>query len=190
MNQSPLSEPSHSPSVPLASGSSHPPLEGPAVTPLSTANGYSTGVTPTPRYNPPANPPPFGSHSSLVNTAVTPPSASNGYSKDVIQSKSTPWYRTTKGLVIIIVVALVLVGVVVGAVFGVTQSKKGNNKSGALKDQDGVTQTSASSTAGGIASGSIVPPSPNTLTPSPLITASGFVSLTNVAASPSIPTNR
>jgi len=43
-----------------------------------------------------------------------------GYATDVNKSRPTPWYRTTKGIAIIIVVALVVVGVVVGVAVGAT----------------------------------------------------------------------
>ena len=69
---------------------------------------------------------------------------------------------------IIIVIALVLVGVVVGAAVGVTQSKKGSTKDGAVRDPNGITQAPAASSAGG---GGIVTGS-GTLTPSLSTTAS------------------
>ena len=126
---------------------------------------------PEPSHSPSALLASGSSHPPLEKFTVTPLSASNGYSKDVPESKSTPWYRTTKGVAIIIVVALVLVGVAVGVVVSVTKNKKGSSMSGAVRDQ---TQPSASSNtpAGGI----IPTPGVGSPTPSPLTTASGFVS--------------
>ncbi len=65
--------------------------------------------------------------SPLEKPAVNPPSAAISHSKDVKNSTSTPWYRTTKGLAIIIAGSFVVVGVIVGVAVGVTQSK--NNRS-------------------------------------------------------------
>lgn len=65
--------------------------------------------------------------SPLEKPAVNPPSAANTYPKDVIKLTSTPWYRTTKGLAIIIAGSFVVAGVIVAVAVGVTQSK--NNRS-------------------------------------------------------------
>ena len=65
-----------------------------------------------------------GSPGSVEKTTLP---TTNGYVADVTKSRPTPWYRTTKGIAIIIVVAFVVVGVIVGVAVGVTQSMK--NKS-------------------------------------------------------------
>ena len=141
MIQSPISEsePPHSPSALLASGSSHPPLEKFTVTPLS---------------------------------------ASNGYSNDVTKSKSTRWYRITKGVAIIVVVAFVLVAVAVGVAVGLTQTKEGSGKNGALRVPNEIQASASSNTGGGgiiSTPAGFVPPSSGVVspTPSPLSTASG-----------------
>jgi hypothetical protein len=112
MSQHSISELAPLPSAPLASGSFHPPLEKPAVTPLSSANSYS---------------------------------------EDVRQSESTPWYRTTKGLVIILVIVFAVVGIIVGVAAGVTQSNKKGSDGGTTREPNGLTPAGATtSNAGGI----------------------------------------
>jgi len=77
---------------------------------------------------PPSLPPPSGSHGSREKSTVPPLPVTNSYSVDLTKSQSTLWYRTTKGIVFIIVIASVVVGAVVGVAVGVTQSKqKGNS---------------------------------------------------------------
>ena len=128
------------------------------------------------------------SHPPLEKFTVTPVSASNSYSKDVPESKPTPWYRATKGVAIMTVVAFVLVAVAVGVTVGVTQNqnKKGSNMGSALRDpKTNITQASASSGGGGVSPTFPPFPSPSP-TPSPLTTASGFVS---PSASAPLPTD-
>jgi len=87
------------------------------------------------------------SHSSLEKLAVTPLSAADSYSKDVTKSRSAPWYRTIKGLAIIIVITLVVVGAIVEVAVGVIQSKKNKSKgSGPVRDTNEVTPFTAAAT--------------------------------------------
>jgi len=104
MSQHSISELFPLPSAPLATGTSYPPFEKPAVTPPSTANSYT---------------------------------------EDLSKSKSTPWYRTTKGLAIIIVIVLVVVGIIVGVAVGVTQGKKNTSNGGAPREPNRVTSAVA-----------------------------------------------
>jgi len=80
-----------------------------------------------------------------------PAAIANSYAEEVSKSKSTPWYRTTKGLVIIIVAASVVVGIAVGVAVGVTQSNKNKSQSGeALKSgEEDQLPTSAATNVGG-----------------------------------------
>lgn len=126
-------------------------------TPFSPPDGPLTRTT-----NPPAVPPASGSHSSLEKSAVTPQSASNAYSNNFTKSKSTPWYRTTKGLAIMIIVAFVVVGVIVGVAVGVTQSKKTPNQvtagvAGVAGATGAIATQGAVSTQGGTAGNDDVP---------------------------------
>ena len=94
--------------------------------------------------------------------AVTPLPEANGYSKDVSTSKSTQstaWYRTTKGLAIVILVALVVVGVTVGVAVGVTQTKKNGQASGAAMHPNEVASSSNAAGVGatGGATNNVVP---------------------------------
>ena len=77
-------------------------------------------------------PPPQDSHTYTPperqkppeRSAAAPVSSTNGYPKDGRKSKSTPWYRTTKGLAIAIVVTLVLVGVILVGVIATQAAPK------------------------------------------------------------------
>ena len=84
----------------------------------------------------PTSEPPFApsasgsSHPPRERSAVTPWPAANGYSKDVNTLKSTPWYRTSKGIVFIAAVAFAIVVVIVCITAIVaTQNKNNNNQS-------------------------------------------------------------
>jgi len=83
-------------------------------------------MTPLPKTVPPPSVPlASGSHHRPVEK--TAPPTTSGYATDVTKSRPTPWYRTTKGIAIMIVVAFAVVGAIVGVAVGVTQSMK--NKS-------------------------------------------------------------
>jgi len=109
-----------------------------------------------------------------------PATIANSYAEDVSKSKSTPRYRTTKGMVIIILAALVAVGIAVGVAVGVTQSK--NNRAGAAAVKSGeenqLPTNAATNTGGGtpgiattgIATTPVAPP--GAVSPSPYITGS------------------
>ena len=105
--------------------------------------------------------PPLPFAPPLEKPPITPILAANGYPKDVGKSNATPWHRTTKGLAIIIVGALVLVAVIVGVAVGVSQSKKSSNASGAtLYPTEVAPSTSAATGGSGIAT--TAPPAAST----------------------------
>jgi len=81
-------------------------------------------MTRLPRTVPPPPPSVPLASGSLEKTALP---KTKGYATDVNKSRPTPWYRTTKGIEIIIIVAFVVVGVIIGVAVGVTLSMK--NKS-------------------------------------------------------------
>jgi len=123
-------------------------------------------MTPPPGTVPPPSVPlASGSHRPLEKTA---PPTTSGYVTDVTKSRPTPWYRTTKGIAIMIVVAFVVVGVIVGVVVGVTQSMK--NKS---------TPQESGRSGGGVRSQS---EGPNTPTAAQPISSSSITATTSVSS--------
>jgi len=108
------------------------------------AHGHNTAHPPPARspalqLQPQPTPGPLGSQTSLEKPPGVPPTT-NGYSQqDNFTSKPIPWYKTTKGIAILIVAAVVLVGVVVGVAVGVTH--KNNSAAGGINTAQVPAQT-------------------------------------------------
>ncbi|KZV70548.1 hypothetical protein PENSPDRAFT_651427 [Peniophora sp. CONT] len=121
--------------------------EAPQTTRAAKQEGYNVDLLNQPH--------PAGSSSSLqeptaaqpVNpnrNAYTPPATAASDAPQLYTTHKTPWYRTTRGILILAIAALVIIGAVVGGAVGGTVGKHKNNNNLAVP---GNSSSSASSSA-------------------------------------------
>jgi len=123
--------------------------QAPEITKADRQEGYDINLVTHP---PPSRP------QTVPPTSYEKAAPINGYSTEFSEARRTPWYRTTKGLAIIIVVAVLFVGVVVGVPVGVTQSRKNGPSSFPLLNETTSADLNLSTgVVGSVAPTSVIP---------------------------------